>query len=461
MMDNEALLDWLDRHHVEIIRSHATSLDGPGIGKYLHRSKFFDCLPKGHAASDIALTMDITGAPHMTVWHHQREANLGDIYLKPDLETLISDGTDSDLGHCICDFTNKAGEPLELCPRSMLREMVGETQAMGYSVKATYELEFFIYSESFESIRRSKYQRMTPVSASQGGFYSLRNAYLIAPFMKEVVKRMAWKGIAWEAWSDEAAVGQVELNLVPADPVTAADRVVRTKQILYEVARDMDMAITFMAKPHAGYGSGMHIHHSLTDLRSGEPAFYDENAPDNRSELMMHWLAGLVATLPGAVSYLCPTVNSFRRFRNYAAVPMTATWGEENKSAALRLVSASKQAARIEHRVGAADLNPYLALATILGGGLAGVKHALEPNQEYSGLAWGLPASEADLPTTISQAVKSLRDDNLLSEILGAGRVEYWAKTREAEWLAFHTEGADAGSGKISNWEFERYFEMI
>ena len=461
-MKHEELLDWLDRHHVKIIRSHATSLDGPGIGKYLHRSKFLDCLQNGHAVSDMALTMDINGAPHMTFWHPQQEPNLGDIYLKPDLATLIADGTDPNLGHCICDFTNTAGEPLDLCPRSMLKKMVRAVEDLGFVVKATYELEFFIYQESFDEIRRSRYHRMTPISASRkGGIYNLRNAFLAAPFMNEVIKRVECKGINWEAWSDEAAMGQIELNLEPADPVTAADHVVRTKQVLYEVARDMEMAVTFMAKPHAGYGSGMHIHHSLLDLESGEPVFYDENASLNRSEVMNQWLAGIVATLHGAVSYLCPTVNSFRRFRQYAAVPMTSTWGEENKSTALRLISRGRNIARIEHRVGASDLNPYLALAVILAGGAAGIKHGLKPNQEFTKLAWGLPPSANDLPTTISKAAKCLSNDDLLKESLGSAQVEYWVKTREAEWLAFHTEGADANSQKISTWEFERYFEMV
>jgi glutamine synthetase len=460
-MNKDELPEWLDRHHINIIRTHATSLDGPGLGKYLHRNKFYSCLPKGHAISDMGLTMDINGVPHMTMWHPQREANLGDIFMKPDLDTLISDGIDPNLGHCMADFTNSQGEPMDLCPRSTLKRMVAKVASLGYAVKATYELEFFVFKESFEDIRHEQY-RMTPLSANRhGGIYNLRNAYHVKPLMDEVIKRLDWQGIRWEGWNDEAGLGQVELNLVPDNPVTAADNAVRTKQILYEVALDSGTAVTFMAKPGRGYSSGMHIHHSLHDSVTGKPAFFDEQAEQHRSRLMIQWLAGLVATLPGAVAYLCPTINPFRRFTDYSGAPITSTWGEENKSAALRLISGTESSSRIEHRVGASDLNPYLAMAVILAGGIAGVTSELNPPEEFTKLAWGMPPSTSDLPKSLSEAAKYLQQDELLAGVMGEGNTLYWAKTRKAEWLAFHTEGADAASHDVSQWEYDRYFEMI
>jgi glutamine synthetase len=176
---------------------------------------------------------------------------------------------------------------------------------------------------------------------------------------------------------------------------------------------------------------------------------------------MLNWIAGILETMSGAVSYLCPSANSFRRFKQYSAVPMTKTWGEDNKSTALRIISKSQNLARIEHRVGASDTNPYLALAVILAGGLAGLKHKLNPPEEYHNLAWGQKTSENDLPMSLSLAAKCLKNDDYLKDILGKSRVEYWAKTREAEWLAFHTEVADALSEDISEWEFLRYFDHI
>tara|TARA_R110002110_G_scaffold87809_9_gene228587 strand:- start:62 stop:1447 length:1386 start_codon:yes stop_codon:yes gene_type:complete len=461
-MSHEDLCDWMDQHHITVVRTHATNLEGTGIGKHLQRDKFLAYLPKGHGLSDMAAAMDHTGFPHMTFWHSDREPNLGDIFLRPDLDTLIYDGSDPDLGHCMGDLTNSAGEPLELCPRSQLKRLVGKMAERGMHAKCTFELEFYIFQESFADLRVAKYRQLTPVSAVQqgGGIYSIRNAYHVKPFMKELIRRMEWQGIRWEGWNDEAGPGQIELNLVPLTPVQMADTVVRVKQMIYEVACDLGNAATFMANLGGIFGSGMHIHHSLSDA-AGESLFYTEDDANHRSELMQQWTAGIVATLPGAVSFMCPSVNSFRRFKQFAAVPMTQTWGEDNKSTAVRLLSHSAKASRIEHRLGAADMNPYLALAVIFAGGLAGLAESLELQEEYTGLAWGMPASDKDLPISIKTAAERATGDTSLKSELGDTLVEYWAKSRESEWLAFHTEGADAASPEPTLWEFQRYFELV
>ncbi|MBD3645904.1 MAG: glutamine synthetase, partial [Pseudomonadales bacterium] len=111
----------------------------------------------------------------------------------------------------------------------------------------------------------------------------------------------------------------------------------------------------------------------------GKPVFHDETAPDHRSELLRHWLGGLTTTMNGAVSYLCPTINSYRRMIDFAAVPVTPTWGEENKSAAIRLISGNPDLARIAHRIGTADLNPYFSMAFTLAPPPAALPTRLSP----------------------------------------------------------------------------------
>jgi glutamine synthetase len=456
-----AIQDWLDRHHVEVVRTHATTLDGPGVGKYIRRSKFTKSLPMGHGICESALSMDLTGSPHLSHWHPQREDNLGDLLLKPDLETLVSDGIDPQVAHCICNFTSPDGEELRLCPRSTLQRVVAEVNDLGFRVRATCELEFYLFRASYVALRENEFRDLSLVGTiPHPTVYLIRNAYQATSFMREVTKRLGLKDIVWESWNEEAGVGQLELNLEPSDPVRMADNVVLTKQILYEVAVDQDMAVTFMAKPSKSLASGMHIHHSLTDS-SANPLFHDPDSPDRRSSLLRNWLAGIMTTLPAAVSYLCPTINSYRRFADFSAAPITHTWGEDNRSVALRLITKSAEATRIEHRVGASDLNPYLAMAVIIAGGLAGLRNKLELPQEFRKIAWGLPDKYERLPDTISKAVNALRNDALLKEVMGEDIIDYWAKTRDSEWLAFHAQGGNLESRDISDWEYRRYFELI
>jgi glutamine synthetase len=457
----ESSLDqWLDRHHVKRIRTFVTNLDGIGLGKYCNREKFLGSLPNGHNIADVALAADATSTPHFTFWHTFRHNVMGDIVLKPDLDTFVSDIKDNDLGHVICDFANLDGSAINLCPRTKLKQVVQAVSDNGFQVKATCELEFFLFENSFDDARIKQYQNLQPLASSPlETIYFLRDSYRAADFMNEVIKRLEWYGIQWEAWNDENGHGQIELNLVPTDPVTLADSAIRSKQIIFETATDMGMSATFMAHPQRGFSNGMHIHHSL--LSASTPVFFDSNKPDNRSDLLLHWIAGLIDTMPAAVSYLCPTINSFRRFREFSAPPMTATWGEENKSTGIRLISKSPSTTRIEHRVGAGDLNPYLAIAAILAGGLSGLTRKIAPPPECAALGWGLPEDIPRLPRSIMEAARALAQDQALKTILGSEDVDYWIKSRRHDWLNFHSSGNDPDDSKPSQWEYERYFNIL
>ena len=175
----------------------------------------------------------------------------------------------------------------------------------------------------------------------------------------------------------------------------------------------------------------------------------------------MNWVAGILQTMPAATSILCPTINSYRRLAEFAAPPVVACWGEENKSAALRAITRSDSLARVEHRLAAGDANPYLALAVIMAGGLAGHQHNLTPPPELNSMGWGLPDEVERLPRHIMRAVDAMTQDNFLAEILGQDVIDYWINTRKLEWLSFHSDGADAEATETTPWEYQCYFELL
>lgn len=454
------LPDWMDRHHVEVIRTHATNLDGIALGKYIKRQTFLDSLPAGHAIADVALALDLDGVPYTTLWHPYRNAVLGDLMLQPDLGTLLTDGHDPDLAHVICNFVSISGEPIELCPRTLLGGQVDALATAGFEAKVAFELEFFLFEEDFASARAQGFQNLTPMaSRPQHSVYQTRAALAAKPFMDVLTKRLNWRDIAWEAWNAEAAPGQIELNLSPTSPVQAADALVRTRQILYETAQELGCSVTCMPCPLAHESSGLHIHQSLyhRDAATPRPAF--ESSDGQLNHTMQSWLGGLMQTLPGAVSLLCPSVNAYRRFEPFSAVPVTPTWGVENKSAAIRVVERGAQT-RIEHRVASSEANPYLALAAILAGGLGGVTGDISPPPPTQTLAWGLPPDVPRLPGSLSSAFRATARDELLRDQLGGGFVDYWCGTREQEWLRSHQAGAVADDAP-SAWELERYFGLF
>jgi glutamine synthetase len=451
------LVDVLDG--ITTVRIEAVSTDGLVLGKYLSRAKFERSLPLGPAISDLAFGYDIAGTPQFGWWGDWRNDCLGDIHQRPDLDTLIRIPNRPGLASCIADYATVNGETLAVCPRSVLKGVVARLATHGLTAKAAFEIEGTLFAESVGESRAKRYRDLTPVGLPMALAYLTQDAYHMRGFFDEVTRRLDAMGVAWDAWSAEGAAGQFEVNMPATDPLRAADDTMRVKTVLKETAMDLGLTVTFMAKPSDTYGSGMHIHHSVQ--RAGEPAFYDVSTPDKRSALMRNWIGGLIDTMPAAHSFLTPTINSYRRMVGFAAAPLVVSWAEDNKSTALRVISRSPGLARVEHRVGAGDLNPYLALASILAGGIVGIEQGAEPPDDLPILAWGLPGTYPHLPTSITAAADALELDKALADVIGPAMVDHWVNTRRWEWLMYHTTGGDAEATSVTDWELNRYFELV
>jgi glutamine synthetase len=437
-----------------MVRIEATTPDGPLIGKHVSPEKFEKCLPEGICLADFVLSVDLAGTPQLGWWADWRQPALGDMYLRPDVSTGVTDASAPGVTSYLGNFTHVDGTPIPVCPRSVLQRQQERLNALGYDAKCAFEIEFFLVEESIADARRQKFKDLTPLGGDAHKMvYLTQRAPEFLPILRSATERLEAIGIPWEAFNDEAAPGQFELNLAPADPVTTADRTVRAKRALREAAYEHGHAVTFMARPFPIYGSGLHLHLSL--WRDGVPAF------EHGADAMRHWVGGCLATVAGATSITTPTINSFRRQVDFAAAPTTPTWGEENKGAAFRTITRSGSLARVEHRAASADANPYLVLAAIMAGGMAGLEERIEPPAPVGHLPWGLPDGYERLPSSITAAAEALAADEHLRKGLGDEFVDHWVETRKWEWLMFHSEGGDPDAPTTTDWELQRYFEWV
>ncbi len=457
-MDAAAVPAWLDEHAVRWVRTQNVSIDGLVIGKHIGRDKFVKSLPLGNAITELVLGYDLGGTPYLAWWDDWRAAALGDIHQRPDLATLVPAPDRAHTADVLCDFVDADGAPMPNCPRATLRRVLDVLAERGFAARAAFEVEVMIFTDPVDAARRRHFEGLTPMGSPAPIGYLHHNSRQQLGFVDAVLARLDGLGIDVEGWHDEAAPGQFEVNLHPTDPVTACDQVVRVKQVMREVALDHGHTVTFMAKPSAEYGNGLHVHHSLT--RDGEPVFY---APDGAmSDTMRHWIGGLMASAGALTSFSCPTINSYRRMVGFAAAPTVASWGEDDKSAAIRVLSIAPKAARIEYRVAGGDANPYLVLASVLAAGLAGLDAGTELPPPLGVSGWGLPPTGyPHLPDSITRAADALEADAGLTAVLGAPFVSYWLNTRRWEWLMFNTTGGDASATTVTPWELDRYFELV
>jgi glutamine synthetase len=281
--------------------------------------------------------------------------------------------------------------------------------------------------------------------------YSSLRLRELRPLVQAFFERMAAVGIGIESVHTELGHGMVEFAIAHAPALEAADHAARAKAYLKELCGERGLVATFMPKWRTGAPtSGCHFHQSL--WRDGANVFA---APDGTlSALARHYLAGQLDTLADFSVLFNPSVNAFRRLQPGTWTPATASWGVDNRTAAIRAITGDPKAVRLEHRRPGADVNPYLAIAAMLAGGLRGIACQLEPPAPAAGDAYA-DDRFAGLPATLADAIAALRDSPVAPGLLGREFVAHYLLSRDVElrlWRAWETE-------QVTDWEHRRYFE--
>ena len=173
-----------------------------------------------------------------------------------------------------------------------------------------------------------------------------------------------------------------------------------------------------------------------------------DNGP---SPTMRHILAGQLATMRELTVMYCPTVNSYKRRVPGSWSPVSAAWGEDNRTAALRVIANDEPSCRMENRLPGADANPYLALSACIAGALHGIDNKLEPPAPVVGNAYDTPGTE--LPSSLSEAVAAFDSSQLARSAFGDTFVDHYLATRIWE--------RDRHREAVGDWEVKRYFERI
>jgi glutamine synthetase len=172
------------------------------------------------------------------------------------------------------------------------------------------------------------------------------------------------------------------------------------------------------------------------------------------SDVMRWYVGGQQALMPELLAMVACTVNSYTRLIPGYWAPTDAAWGVENRTCALRVIPGSEKSQRVEYRIAAADINPYIALAACIGSGLWGIENRIEPGEPISGNAYEVQfPPERALPRSLFEAAQRLKGSAAARSLFGDAFVDHYAATREWEEREFRKA--------ITDWEMERYFEII
>jgi glutamine synthetase len=366
----------------------------------------------------------------------------------PDLSTLRLAPWEKDAAIVLMDWHWADGSPCPLCPRSLLRQQVGRAREMGLEERFALELEFFLLPTPVETIRRGGWSLIEP-GQKDVHCYSIYEGHFHERFFSQLRECFS---DAIEGGGPEWGRGQFEINLRPRGALEMADTAVIFKTAVKQIAAQLGMSATFMAKWHEDHtGSSGHIHQSFQSTKTGRSAFYDESAQWKMSEVFRQYTAGQLEALIPATLFFAPFVNSYKRFRVDSLAGVTESWGIDNRTVSLRVLNSSPAACRLENRVGGADLNPYLAFSTCLGAGLRGVAKKLALPPPVEGNAYRVEQIRR-VPRNLEEAIQAADRNPITRDILPPAVVD--------NLLVIARMERDVFDSAVTDLERRRYFEM-
>lgn len=425
-------------------------IDGVMRGKYMSKDKFLSSLDTGFAFCDVVLGWDSNDQLYDNVSYTGWHTGYPDAPVRIVPSSCRSVPFEGDMLLFIAEFCDGAEA---LCPRGVLRKVIERASNHGFNVRAAFEYEFFMFNETPDSVRAKNYKNLNPITPGYFGYSMLRNS-VHSELYHEILALSEDMDFPIEGLHTETGPGVIEAALNHDKAANAADKAALFKTFIKVWAQRKDMMATFMAKWSKELpGQSGHIHISLSD-DSGQSVFFDAEKQFNMSDTQRHFLAGQQRYMPEFLAMTSPTINSYSRMVPGMWAPLDATWGVENRTTALRVIPGSAKSQRLEYRLGSADANPYLALAAALASGLCGVEKKLEPSPRVEGNAYQQDhPKELSLPQTLWQAAGRLRESEAAIDMFGVEFVEHFAASREWEEREYRQH--------VTDWELERYFEII
>ncbi|MFX0543714.1 glutamine synthetase family protein [Roseovarius sp. S4756] len=444
----DQLKEQVEAGRVDTVLVALVDMQGRLMGKRFHARHFINGAYKETHCCNYLLATDLEMSTPEGFASTSWETGYGDYVMRPDLNTLRPMPWLEGTVLVLCDvLDHHTHEPVPHSPRAMLKKQLARLEEMGMTAMMATELEFFLFEKSFDEIRKDGYRDLAPISGYNEDynlFQTTKEEHVMRPLRNHL-----WDaGLPIECTKGEAEAGQEELNIKYAAALDTADYHSIAKHAVKEIAWQQGHAVSFLPKwSRDRVGSSSHVHQSL--WKDGENVFYDKSDDLGMSQVMKHYMAGMLKYAPDYTYFLAPYINSYKRFMKGTFAPTRTIWSVDNRTAGFRLCGESTKAVRVECRVGGSDINPYLAMAVQLAAGMAGIEEKLELGAPFKGDAYS--GDEGMIPTNLRDAYASLKGSAMLRQTLGDDVVDHYARAAEVEIEDFEAA--------VTDYEIARGFE--
>jgi glutamine synthetase len=449
------LVQDLAGEQVEKVKLAITDVDGILRGKVIAFDKFRSVAEKGLGFCDVVFGWDAEDKAYdngaFTGWH----TGYPDAAVVLDAATFRRVPWEGGIPFFLGGLKES-----EICPRGLLRKVIGQATDAGFAPVFSQEFEWFNFIAPIGGGGWS-FADLKPMTRGMFG-YSILRASQGSDYFHALFDGMKNFGVPLEGLHTETGPGVYEAAIMYADALEAADRAVLFKAGVKEIAHRHGILPTFMAKVNEHLpGCSGHVHQSLWTADGKRNLFFDDSGGGGKdgggnsgiSPLMESYIAGQLFCLPQILPMVAPTVNSYKRLVEGAWAPTTLTWAVDNRTVALRALPGGAASTRLETRVVGSDTNPYIAMAACLAAGLYGVRQGLRLTAAATKGNGYADKNNGILPRNLWEATQAMKASPLARELFGEVFTDHFIRTREWEWKQF--------GQVVTDWELRRYLEII
>jgi len=352
------------------------------------------------------------------------------------------------VAYVIADALNPDHSPNMISPRTVLKKVIDEYNAIGLQPVVGPELEFYIANIKDDG----GYERSL---TRTGRVYT--TGTLVDPdgVFLHLMRMLDQMDIGVFAGNHEFSPSQYEINLWHSNALDAADRTFFFKTAIKDVVEQSGQHATFLGKPWSDEGgSGFHLHFSVTDMK-GVNKMHDGKG--QLSEVARQMIAGVLENANALTALTNPTVNAFKRLGPDTLAPFRANWGYDNRSCMVRIPPERGEGTRLEVRVGDGAANPYLVIAGVLAAALDGIKRTLDCPEDAVGMAYD-NESAPELPGTFTEALDALEANAHLHDQMSKELVEVFLVMKRDEIRRYEEAVKDPSTRDVTQWEIDEYF---
>lgn len=374
---------------------------------------------------------------------------VGEFRLVPDPESFVILPYAPNSAAMMSDMIQLDRTPWPACPRSFLKRQIARAAEQGMTIQAAFEGEFSLFRKEGDG---SKMEHYVPIDT--GLCFSSISMHAATEVIDAFMEAFSKQNIPVDAYYPELGQGQHELPLRHADALRAADNQIWFRETIRSVADNYGLVASLAPKPKPDQaGNGCHIHWSLWDVAGKTNLLYDPQGEYSLSKLGRHFIAGVLAHLPGLLALTTPSYNSFRRLQPHFWSSAYTVWGPDNREASVRVASGAwgSEATSINLELKASDSsnNPYLALGGLLAAGLDGVARQLDPGDAalIDPGNWSDAERQARnvqrYPTTQAEVLDALEGDSVLMNALGPTLAASYIAVKRSEFAAFSQQDVE------------------